>query len=186
MDDKILFFSAFLKYPKEIGSVAPSSKFLTDEILQHIDFKNAKYIAEYGSGTGRITTEILKRARKDAKILCFEINAKFCSYLRKNIKDDRLIIINDSAENVKKYLKKLDIPKIDCVVSGLPFTNLNVNKKYAIIKETKNTLNASGKFIVFQFFLNNFKKYLYNYFSNISTKFVPLNIPPCFVYVCEN
>lgn len=185
MDDKILFFSSFLKHPKEIGSVAPSSKFLTEEILKNIDFKNARYIAEYGSGTGRITAEILKRARKDAKILCFEINKKFCSYLRESTKDSRLIIINDGAENVKKYLKKFDVPKIDCVVSGLPFTNLNANKKYAIIKETKSTLKTSGKFIVFQFFLNSFKRYLYSYFSDISIKFVPLNIPPCFVYVCE-
>ncbi len=185
MEDKLLFFSAFMRYPKEIGSVVPSSKFLTDEILKNIDFKKAKYIAEYGPGTGRMTKEILKRARKDVKLLCFEINKKFCIYLRKNIKDKRLIIINDSAENVNKYIKKFNIPKIDYVISGLPFTNLKIDKKYQIIKETKNTLKTNGKFLVFQFFLNNFKKYLHYYFSDISIKFVPLNIPPCFVYVCE-
>ena len=185
MEDKILFFSAFLKYPKEIGSFAPSSKFLTEEILKNIDFKNARCIVEYGPGTGCITNQILKNARKDAKILCFEINKKFCSYLRKEIKDKRLMIINDGAENISKYIKKFNIEKIDCVISGLPFSTLPKNKKYTIIEATKKTLKTRGKFIAFQFFLNNFKKYLYNYFSKISTKFVPLNIPPCFVYVCE-
>ena len=185
MDDKILFFSSFLQYPREIGSVVPSSKFLTDEIIRNIDFKSAKCIAEYGPGTGRMTVEILKRARKDSKIFCFEINKNFCNYLRKKFKDERLFIINDSAGNIKKYLKKFDIPKIDYVVSGLPFTNLTTNEKYVIIKEAKNTLKPNGKFLAFQFVLNNFKKYLYKYFSNISMKFVPLNIPPCFVYVCE-
>ena len=184
MNDKLLFFSAFVKYPKEIGSVIPSSKFLTSEILKNIDFKNAKYIVEYGPGTGCITTEILKRARKDAKILCFEINKKFCSYLMNKIKDQRLIIINDTAENIRKYLKKLSITKIDYVISGLPFSALPDNKKNAIVEETKNTLKNDGRFVVYQF-LNNFKKCLYNYFSKISTKFVPLNIPPCFIYVCE-
>jgi len=185
MDEKLLFFSAFVKYPKEIGSIIPSSKFLTDEVLKSIDFKNARCIVEYGPGTGRMTTEILKRARKDAKILCFEINRKFCSYLRQNINDNRVIIINDSAENVSKYLKKFHVPQVDYVISGLPFTNLPVNKKYFVIEETKKTLKTKGKFVIFQFFLNNFKKYLYYYFSDISTKFVPLNIPPCFVYICE-
>ena len=71
MDDKLLFFSAFLRYPKEIGSIMPSQKFLTDEILKNIDFKNARCIAEYGPGTGCVTNQILKKARKDAKILCF-------------------------------------------------------------------------------------------------------------------
>ena len=184
MDDKILFFSSFLKYPKEIGSVAPSSKFLAKEILKNVDFKNAKYIAEYGPGTGCITKEILKRASKDARILCFEINKKFCSHLRKNIKDERLIIINDSAESIKKNLKKFGIPKIDYVISGLPFSTLPKNKKYSIIKETRNTLKSDGKFVIYQI-LNNLKKHLHKYFSNISIKFVALNIPPSFVYVCE-
>ena len=184
MNGKLLFFSAFLKYPKEIGSIIPSSKFLTDEVLKSIDFKNARCIVEYGPGTGRMTTEILRRARKDAKILCFEINRKFCSYLRENINDNRVIIINDSAENIKKYLKKYKISKIDYVVSGLPFTNLNSSKKCIIIEETRNSLKENGKFIVYQV-LNNFRKYVYSYFSNISIKFVPLNLPPCFVYVCE-
>jgi len=184
MNDKIFFFSAFLKNPKEIGSVIPSSKFLTDEILKNIDFKNAKYIAEYGPGTGCITNELLKRAGKDAIILCFETNRKFCAYLKKNIKDERLVIINDSAENIRKHLKELNIPKIDYVVSGLPFSVLPYNKKSMIIEETKDTLKNKGRFVVYQF-LNSLKGCLYDCFSNISTKFVPLNIPPCFVYICE-
>ncbi len=142
-------------------------------------------IVEYGPGTGSITLEIVKRARADARILCFEVNKKFCDYLKKSIKDERVTIINDSAENIKKYIKEFDIPKIDYVVSGLPFTNLTLDKKYTIIEETKNTLKPNGRFVVFQFFMNNFKKYLYNYFSKISIKFVPLNVPPCFVYICE-
>ena len=184
MDEKLLFFSAFIEYPKEIGSIVPSSKFLINEVLKNIDFENARYIAEYGPGTGRITTEILKKARKDAKILCFEVNKKFCGYLRRKINDKRLIIINDSAENIKKYFKRFNISKIDYIISGLPFSVLPDNEKLIIIEETKNMLRKYGKFVVYQY-LNNFKKYLYNYFSNISTKFVPLNIPPCFVYVCE-
>lgn len=184
MDEKILFFSAFLKYPKEIGSIIPSSKFLIKELLKNIDFENAKYIVEYGSGTGCITSELLKKARKDTKILCFETNKRFCSYLKKLINDERLIIINDSAENIMKHIKRLDIPKIDYVVSGLPFSTLTPKRKITIIKETKKTLRDEGRFVIYQYF-KGFRKYLYDYFSSISTKFVALNIPPCVVYVCE-
>src|SRR3989338_1928055 len=164
MESKMLFFSTFVKHPKQIGSVTPSSRFLTREILKNIDFENAKYIAEYGPGTGCMTTEILKRARKDAKVLCFETNKKFCSYLRKNIKDERFIVINDSAENIKKCLEKLNILKIDYIISGLPFSILPVNKKHIIIKETENTLKNEGKFVIYQY-MNHLKKYLDKYFS---------------------
>lgn len=184
MHEKIFFFSTFLKYPKEIGSAVPSSKFLINEVLKNIDFKNARCFVEYGPGTGCITSEILRRARKDAKVLCFEVNERFCGYLGKKINDRRLLVINDSAENINNCLKKLRISKIDYVVSGLPFTNLSVDKKHTVIEETKKALKNEGKFIVYQF-LNSFRKCLYNYFSKISIKFVPLNMPPLYVYMCK-
>ena len=184
MDKNILFFKTFLKYPKEIGSITPSSKFLIHELLKNINFKNATCIVEYGPGTGCITLEILKKARKDAKIFCFEINKKLYTYLKENIKDERLIIFNDSAENIRKHLKKYKISKVDYVISGMPFSTIPKNKKHLIIQETKSTLKTNGKFVIYQF-LNNFRKYLYGYFPNISTRWIPLNIPPVFVYVCE-
>ena len=183
MDDKMLFFSTFLKNPKEIGSVVPSSKFLVKELLKNVEFENAKYIVEYGPGTGCVTSGILKKARNDAKILCFETNKRFYRHLKKNIKDKRLILINDSAENIMKHLKRLSIPKIDYVISGLPFSILPQKKKITIIKETKKTLKDEGRFVIYQY-LNSFKSCLYSYFSNISTKFVALNIPPSFIYIC--
>ena len=184
MDKNILFFKTFLKDPKEIGSIIPSSRFLIKDLLKNIDFKNATCIVEYGPGTGCITLEILKKARKDAKIFCFEINKKLYKYLKENIKDERLIIINESAENIKKSLKKHKISKVDYVVSGMPFSTIPDNKKHIIIQETKSALKANGKFVIYQF-LNNFKNHLSSYFSKISTGYVTLNIPPCFVYICE-
>lgn len=184
MEGKLLFFTTFFKYPKEVASVMPSSKFLIKELLKNINFENASCIVEYGPGTGCITKEILKKAKKEAKIFCFEINNKFCKYLREIIKDDRLVVINDSPENIKKYLKRHKIPKVDYVVSGIPFSAIPKDKKSIIIQETKNTLKTNGKFILYQF-LNNVKKHLSSNFSKISIRFVPLNIPPSYVYVCE-
>jgi len=184
VDEKLLFFSTFIRYPKEIGSVIPSSRFLVNELMKSIDFKTAECIVEYGPGTGTITHELLKRAKKDARLLCFETNRKFCNYLRKNIKDDRLTVINDSAENIKKHVKVSGISKVDYIISGLPFSTLPVGKRSVIIEEAKGTLKTEGKFVVYQF-LSSFKKSIGSYFSRISTKFVPLNIPPCFVFVCE-
>ena len=184
MEKQIFFLRTFLKHPKETGSITPSSRFLVANMLKGLDFKSAKCIIEYGPGTGCITTEILKRSRKDAKILCFETNKKFCNYLKKSINDPRLMIINDTAENIHAHLRKFGISEADYVISGLPFSNLPKAKKNVIIKETKNALKPDGKFITYQY-MNNLKNLLYNHFSNISTKFITLNIPPCFIYTCE-
>ena len=183
MDEKILFFSTFLKHPKEIGSVVPSSKFLIDKLLQNIDFNNAKCIVEFGPGTGCVTEEVLKRAGNDCRVLCFEINEEMYVYLKDNLKDERLVLINDSAENIKMHTQKLGIDKVDYVISGIPFSTLPNSKKSIIIKEAKNALKDDGKFVLYQI-VSSIKKTLADYFSIISTKFVPLNLPPVFVYVC--
>ena len=184
MKDKILFFSTFLRHPKEIGSIIPSSKFLINEVLKNIDFENSAYIVEYGSGTGHITTEILKRARKDAKLLCFETNKTLCTYLGKIIKDKRAIVINDTAENIAKYLKKYGINEADCIVAVLSFSTLGKIKKNDILKETKKALRLKGKF-VFCRYIPHFERHLSNYFSKSYVNFVFLNIPPSLVYTCE-
>ena len=184
MDGKALFLSAFMEKPKEIGSIIPSSRFLVKELIRGIDFKSAECIVEYGPGTGCVTKEILKRAGKDCRLICFEINRKMYTHLLRSIKDERLILINDSAENLKKHLSRMGLHKADYIVSGIPFSNLPKNKKYAIVKETERNLKNSGKFMLYQYFTN-FKAHLHSSFSKITTSFMPLNIPPCFVHVCE-
>ncbi len=184
MDEKRLFFEAFVENPEQIGSIIPSSKFLIEEITKNIDFRSARCIVEYGPGTGRITSELLKNVGKDAKILCFEVNRNFYKYLQEKFRDKRLILVNDSAENVKMHMEKYGIKDIDYIISGLPFSTLHPRKKKIILEETKNTLGSTGKLVVYQF-LSTIKKHLESYFTTISTSFVPLNIPPCFVCVCE-
>lgn len=163
----------------------PSSRFLVNSMLKSIDFENARNIVEFGPGTGCMTTEILKRARKDAKLLCFEVNKIFCKVLKKNIKDKRLIIINDDAEKISKYMERYKIKKVNNVISSLPFFNLGEIKKTDIIKETKKVLLKNGKFVFYQYFPH-FDFSLDNYFSRISMKFILLNIPPTITYVYEN
>ncbi|MDP3765795.1 MAG: rRNA adenine N-6-methyltransferase family protein [Nanoarchaeota archaeon] len=184
MKDSLLLFSNFIKKPREVGSVAPSSKFLTKEIIGNINFKRSENIIELGPGVGTFTKAILKRAKPDARLLCFEINKKFCRHMAKNIIDKRLTIVNAGAEKMSSNLKKFKIKNADCIVSGLPFLGFSVAKKARILQEVDNSLSDKGKFILFQY-TNGLSKMLESYFSKVNRKFVPLNMPPSFVYICE-
>ena len=62
----LLFAKNFVKYPKLLGSVVPSSPFLVNHLLSFINWEQARVIVEYGPGVGTITGEILKRMRADA------------------------------------------------------------------------------------------------------------------------
>ena len=184
MKDKLLFLSHFIRNPKEVGAISPSSIFLTNEIIKNIDFEKSKNIVELGSGLGAFTKVILKKSKPSARLLCFEVNEKFCEYLNNRIKDKRLTIVRTCAEDVNKSLKMLGMHEADCVVSGLPFRNFSDAKKMKILKEVRNSLSDNGTFILFQY-TNGLSKMLESCFAKVERAFVPLNIPPAFVYKCE-
>ena len=184
MNGPLLLLSNFLKNPLEVGAVAPSSKFLTREIIESIDFKQSRKIVELGPGSGVFTKEILNNASYDTKLFCFEVNKKFCSYLTKKIKDDRIRIINAGAESISANLKSRRLQEVGCIVSGLPFGNFSGSKKRKILREVRNSLSKGGRFVLFQY-TNGLKDLLESYFEIVERKFVPLNVPPAFVYVCR-
>ena len=184
MKDSLMMLANFLKNPKQTGSIAQSSKFLTREIVKNVDFKSSNCIVELGPGIGTFTKAIIEKSNPDAKIVCFELNKAFCSHLNRNFKDKRLMVINAGADKIKENLRKFNIKEADCIISGLPFRNFSDKDKKKILKEIRDSLSYKGRFILFQY-TNNLSKMLKSHFVNVSRKFVPLNIPPAFVYVCE-
>ena len=185
MNSKLVFFSNFLKKPKEVAAVAPSSRYVIRHITKNIDFSKTKCIVEYGPRVGTITKMILENLNQDAKLICFESNFEFCTFLDKNLNDSRLVVINDSAEKLDFYLEKLDITDIDYVLSGIPFSLIKKEIKKDIIKKTEYILRESGKFIIYQQYNWHLKKYLDIHFKKISTEVELRNMPPTILYICE-
>jgi phospholipid N-methyltransferase len=167
------FLSEFFLHPREIGAVTESSKFLARTMAK--PSKDIKHVVEFGAGTGPVTTEILKILPEDGRLTCFEVNPKFCRKLEE-IKDNRLKIINDGAENCSKYVDNLD-----CIISGLPLTVFTDIQREEILSIT----GSCKKYIQLQYTPVLGKK-IKKQFKKVTTKFVPLNIPPAFVYVCSN
>jgi phospholipid N-methyltransferase len=178
------FFSEFLKQGKNIGSITPSSKYLVKKMVEPIDFFGVKCIVEFGAGTGIITMELLNKMPVDALLLAFEINKEFCEKLNE-IKDPRLKIISDTAENLENYLMENNILKVDYVVSSLPFTMIPNPVVRNILKVVTKVLKPTGTFIQYQYSLNAYKK-LRDKFKNVDLTFTPMNIPPAFIFTCNN
>ncbi|MGB1453174.1 MAG: rRNA adenine N-6-methyltransferase family protein, partial [Crocinitomicaceae bacterium] len=57
-----------------IGSVVPSSKFLSKKMLDHLDFSSAEFVVELGPGTGVFTDRIIEKLGKDTTLLVIELN----------------------------------------------------------------------------------------------------------------
>jgi phospholipid N-methyltransferase len=180
------FLMEYFKSPRTVGAVAPSSRKLAEKMAHDIDFEKAKCIVEYGPGTGVFTDRLIKKIKKHTLLMLVEYNEEFCKQLEEKYSEySNVIIVNDSAENVDKHLKKHNIGEVDYVVSGLPFASLPRSMSNKILKKTKDILKKNGLFITFQYTLLK-KGYIGSYFEDISLERVVLNIPPAYVLKCQN
>lgn len=182
----VKFLMEYFKSPRTVGAVAPSSRKLAEKMADDIDFEKAKCIVEYGPGTGVFTERLIRKIKKHTLLMLVEYNEEFCKQLEEKYRDyNNVVIINDSAENVDKHLKKYNIDEVDYVVSGLPFASLPKSMSNKILKKTKDILKKNGLFITFQYTLLK-KGYIGSYFEDISFERVVLNIPPAYVLKCQN
>lgn len=184
MRKKVAFFSAFLKHGKNVASITPSSQHLVKKMLEPVDFSKAEIIIELGPGTGAITKEILKRMKSSSRLFLFEINKEFLNELG-NIKDPRMEVINQSAEMVSEELTKRKVAEADYVISSIPLAIMPSGTENAIVGSIKKLLSKKGMFIQFQYSLTSYKM-LQKHFAQVELKFTFLNIPPAFIFICQN
>jgi phospholipid N-methyltransferase len=178
------FLKESLKTLRTTGAIARSSKYLVRQMMQPIDFAQARVIVELGAGDGVLTVELLNRMSPDALLLCFEINTEFCKILRGAFDDPRFILIEDSAENLEKHLNELGYTEADYIMSAIPFIALPNELVHNIVFVCHKVLKKNGLYI--QYHYSSFIKKMYRkFFDHVEVEFVPLNIPPAFVMICE-
>ncbi|MEF9952134.1 MAG: rRNA adenine N-6-methyltransferase family protein [Clostridium sp.] len=179
------FIKQFIKNPKGIGAVAPSSKYLAEKILKEIDFKSCRCIVEYGPGTGVFTEKIAARKGEDTIFIVIEQNQDFYNNLRDVYESNNTIkIINGSAVDINSYLNDYGFDYADYIVSGLPFTALGEELTNNILQETVVALRKKGKFIAFQY-TNAMADEFKMFFKTRIKKRVLMNIPPAYVLSCK-
>ncbi len=176
------FLKTFFEERKQVGAVAPSSKFLVKKMCDKIDFTEARNIIELGPGTGVFTKELLSRANKDCKIFVFELNNEFYNLLEKKFKDPRIVLLNKSAEDIDLVLREHGVKEVDAILSSLPLTVIPDKIKKRIIIKSYDALKSGGRYVQYQYSLNA-KKLLKMKFDNLKMAFSTINIPPAFIYV---
>ena len=177
------FIKTGIKNIKKVGAISRSSRFLCKEAVNHIDFANANVIVEIGAGDGVITKHLLEQMHPDTRLLAFEIMPNLAQQIRQ-INDDRLVVIEDSAEFLPQYLKNHGIEKTDFVVSAIPFVMFSDEEALSIIRICSSCLKKGGKYIQIHYSLLA-KKLYQEVFGNVTGHFVPINIPPAWVLVSE-
>lgn len=165
-----------------MGTVIRSSPSMCRKMSHFIDTSQDLIIVELGAGDGAITSYILNKMSPDAKLYVFEINTELCAVISK-INDPRMILVNDSAEHMESYLLNHGIKQVDTIISAIPFLVLPDDLTKEILIVSKRMLKTGGNFIQMHY-VSTIKKMYKNIFGNVHTYFVPVNIPPGYVFRC--
>src|ERR1700722_975305 len=180
----LLFARNFFRHPRMLGSIVPSSRFLIKQLLEPIDWAQARVIVEYGPGVGGITAEILRRMRPDATLIAIETNPEFVSFLRSYTEDERLHVVEASAEAVVEILRQHGHEKADYIISGIPFSTISAPVRERILRKTRSALQPRGAFLVYQFSTRVLQD-LQRIFYVVRRQFEPLNVLPAYLFFCR-
>jgi phosphatidylethanolamine/phosphatidyl-N-methylethanolamine N-methyltransferase len=179
-----LFFKRFLQRPMQVASIVPSSKVLIDKVSGKFDFSKPRIIAEFGPGEGCHTRELVRRMHPESRLLLFELDPELANHLRHYFRDDpRISVLNTDAADLPKELATLGIEYCDYVVSGIPFSTMEIKKKRLLLQRIHESLapNADSAFIIYQ--VTNELTGHAKLFPRVKSEYCLQNIPPMFVTV---
>jgi phospholipid N-methyltransferase len=189
--ERLLFFSTFLRQPGRVGALAPSSPWLARAMLEGCDLKHADTVVELGPGTGSFTELILRRIGEDTTFLALELAPEHTRNLRRRFPG--LLVFNDSAERLDCYLARHGKPRVDCLISGLPWANMRPTVQDRLADAIFDCLAPNGVFTAFAYVhaswlptARHFRRRLEQRFAQV--KLSPViwrNVPPAFVYRCR-
>lgn len=182
--DVLLFARNFVKHPKMLGSVIPSSRFLVHRLLAEVDWSRARVILEYGPGVGTFTREILRRMPTDGTLIVFETNADFVRFLRASVPDPRLQVVHGSAADAALILQQRGLAYADYVISGIPYTTIPPVIRDQILETTRAVLRPDGAFLVYQF-TRTVLPLLQRVFGTVRQEFEPRNVMPARLFYCH-
>jgi phospholipid N-methyltransferase len=177
-----LFFKRFLQKPFQIASIIPSSKALVDRVASKMDFSEQRIIAEYGPGEGVHSRALAARMSNDSQLFLFELDRAFSRDLQRQFAEDpRVHVINRDAASLAEELAGRDIAQCDYILSGIPFSILEIKKKRALLQDTYDALRPGGAFIIYQ--VTNELRQHATFFDRAESEYCLQNIPPMFVTV---
>jgi phosphatidylethanolamine/phosphatidyl-N-methylethanolamine N-methyltransferase len=180
---------------RTVGAVAPSSKYLTQAMLGPLSLERARVVVELGPGTGVMTQALLDLLPGGSHLLAFEINPRFAAYLKSNVRDSRLTVLDASAERLFQEVGARGYRRVDAVVSSLALGLMPDRARRDFLDGLVNIL-GDGTFTQFQYLhclemsSGRIRRFdlallLRQYFGSVRQRIIWRNLPPAFVFACR-
>jgi len=144
-----LFFRQWLRSPRSMGSVIPSSKALARAIAAAAVWQPGSTVVELGAGTGAISKGLLAAGLPPEALMMVELDRPLFEYLR-----DRFVgvrVVNGDATRLVDILRQQGVGPVSTVISGLPMVNMPLEFQRAIIEPSFEALGAGGCYLQYSY-----------------------------------
>lgn len=145
-----------MKARKSIFTPTSAAVTTTPRVVERIckllnlgELKDGDIVAEAGPGPGPFVQAILRKGRAKITYVAIELNQKFSEHLEDTVDDSRLVVVNQSAENIESIVKKHG-HQVKRVISSMPFSNDEELTKN-ILSQVIDILSPDGKFLMANF-----------------------------------
>lgn len=147
--DSLRFLGAFLRHPRRVGAVLPSSRHLARALTQRLPVRSGDLVLEYGPGTGPMTAVLDAGLPAGVRYLGIERDPGFHALLQQRY--PRLEFHLGSVEDVVAILRGRGLPQPRVILSGLPFASLPPQVAERIVQGVLQVLPPDGEFRTFQY-----------------------------------
>jgi len=144
MSDLALFLRQFVRSPRQVSALAPSSQALARAMAVEVGPETGP-VVELGPGTGRITGAILARGVTPANLTLIEMNPDFAEPLSRRFPGVGVHVTG--AQNLARHVPQ----GVGAVISGLPLLSMPHLLRRSIIEAAFAVLRPDGKFVQFTY-----------------------------------
>lgn len=133
LHDDFRFFRGWLRQPRLVGSVIPTSWRMAKRMASVIDANSPLPVLELGPGTGVTTRAMLARGIDAGRIVSVEYSPEFIKRLRADIPG--VDFVQGDAFDLGTTLGPHAGSTFDCVISSLPLLHFPLARRIALMED---------------------------------------------------
>jgi phosphatidylethanolamine/phosphatidyl-N-methylethanolamine N-methyltransferase len=136
-----LFFRQWLRSPKSMGAVIPSSRVLARAVTEAVSWAPGEHVIELGAGTGAISQGLIDAGLPPDALMMIELDRQLFDYLRTRFPAVR--VVNGDATRLVDIVRQLGITRVSTIISGLPMVTMPLAFQRAIIEQSFEVLGPT-------------------------------------------
>ncbi len=145
------FFRQWVRSPREMSSVSPSSRELAQKLAAEL-LKSTRRVIELGGGTGAVTRELLACGIEPHDLLVLELNQTLYIHLQQAFPGVHVECADAlDLERIAIESGWIDGAKADAVVCGLGLLSMVPEMQQRLLEAAFAAMSPKGRFILFTY-----------------------------------